>query len=112
MKKSIAGILGLFLILTALSDVESSSDATYRELDLLAKVLELVKDTYVEEVDEQQLLEAAIRGMLNDLDPHSGYMDVSSFRENQIQSRGEYTTDTIYTTYTTYTTFTIHHSPH
>ncbi len=90
MKKSIAGILSLFLILTALSDVESSSDATYRELDLLAKVLELVKDTYVEEVDEQKLLEAAIRGMLNDLDPHSGYMDVSSFRENQIQSRGEY----------------------
>ncbi|MEE8294149.1 MAG: S41 family peptidase [Sphingomonadales bacterium] len=90
MKKSIAVILSLFLILTALSDVESSSDATYRELDLLAKVLELVKDTYVEEVDEQQLLEAAIRGMLNDLDPHSGYMDVSSFRENQIQSRGEY----------------------
>ncbi|MHA1544005.1 MAG: S41 family peptidase [Alphaproteobacteria bacterium] len=90
MKKSIAGILGLFFILTALSDVESSSDATYRELDLLAKVLELVKDTYVEEVDEQQLLEAAIRGMLNDLDPHSGYMDVSTFRENQIQSRGEY----------------------
>ncbi len=90
MKKSIAGILSLFLILTALSDVESSSDATYRELDLLAKVLELVKDTYVEEVDEQQLLEAAIRGMLNDLDPHSGYMDVSTFRENQIQSRGEY----------------------
>lgn len=90
MKKSIAGILGLFFLLTALSDVESSSDATYRELDLLAKVLELVKDTYVEEVDEQQLLEAAIRGMLNDLDPHSGYMDVSTFRENQIQSRGEY----------------------
>lgn len=90
MKKSIAGILGLFFLLTALSDVESSSDATYRELDLLAKVLELVKDTYVEEVNEQQLLEAAIRGMLNDLDPHSGYMDVSAFRENQIQSRGEY----------------------
>ncbi len=89
-KLSIAGIFLLFFSLTALTDVESTSDTTYRELDLLAKVLELVKDTYVEPVDEQKLLEAAIRGMLNDLDPHSGYMDVSDYRENQIQSKGEY----------------------
>jgi len=90
MKKSIIGIVCLFFMLTALTDGETTSDATYRELDLLAKVLELVKDTYVEEVDEQQLLEAAIRGMLNDLDPHSGYMDAEVFKENQIQTKGEY----------------------
>lgn len=90
MRKSIAGIIALFFILTAATDADTTSDATYRELDLLAKVLELVKDTYVEPVDEQRLLEAAIRGMLNDLDPHSGYMDATSFRENQIQTRGEY----------------------
>lgn len=90
MKNSIAGIVSIFFLLTAFSEGETTSDETYRELDLLAKVLELVKDTYVEEVDERQLLEAAIRGMLNDLDPHSGYMDASIFRENQIQTRGEY----------------------
>ena len=90
MKKSIAGIVGLFFLLGALTDGETTSDETYRELDLLAKVLELVKDTYVEEVDERELLEAAIRGLLNDLDPHSGYMDADVFRENQIQTKGEY----------------------
>ncbi len=90
MKKSIAGIVGLFFLLGALTDGETTSDETYRELDLLAKVLELVKDTYVEEVDERELLEAAIRGMLSDLDPHSGYMDADVFRENQIQTKGEY----------------------
>jgi len=90
MKKSIFGIVGIFFMLTALTDGETTSDDTYRELDLLAKVLELVKDTYVEEVNEQQLLEAAIRGMLNDLDPHSGYMDAEIFKENQIQTKGEY----------------------
>ena len=90
MKKSIAGIISIFFLLTAQTERDVISDETYRELDLLAKVLELVKDTYVEEVDERELLEAAIRGMLNDLDPHSGYMDASIFRENQIQTRGEY----------------------
>ena len=90
MKKSIAGIVSLFFLLGALTDGETTSDETYRELDLLAKVLELVNDTYVEEVNERELLEAAIRGMLSDLDPHSGYMDADVFRENQIQTKGEY----------------------
>lgn len=89
MKKVLAGIICLFF-LTAVTDEDADTDLTYRELDLLAKVLELVKDTYVEEVNEQQLLEAAIRGMLSDLDPHSGYMDASMFKESQIQTRGEY----------------------
>ena len=89
MKKLLAGVICLFF-LTAATDEDVSTDLTYRELDLLAKVLELVKDTYVEEVNEQELLEAAIRGMLNDLDPHSGYMDANMFKQTQIQTRGEY----------------------
>ena len=90
MKKSIAGIIGVFFMLTALTDGEITSDETYQELDVLARVLEKIKDSYVEEVDEKELLEAAIRGMLNDLDPHSGYLDAEVFRENQIQTKGEY----------------------
>jgi carboxyl-terminal processing protease len=90
MRARIVGLVCLFLGLTALTDSEKSADATYRELDMLAKVLELVKDTYVEDVSEQQLLEGAIRGMLANLDPHSGYMDAEVFKENQIQTKGEY----------------------
>lgn len=90
MKFRTGAALLIFLSLTALTDVDESADATYRELDLLAKVLELVRDTYVEEVSEPKLLEAAIRGMLASLDPHSGYMDAEVTRENQIQTKGEY----------------------
>lgn len=90
MKFRTGAALVMFLSFTALTDADESADATYRELDLLAKVLELVRDTYVEEVSEPKLLEAAIRGMLASLDPHSGYMDAEVTRENQIQTKGEY----------------------
>jgi len=63
---------------------------TYRQLNLLIQVFERVRSQYVEEVDDAELLEAAIHGMLRELDPHSGYMGPESFRESQIQQRGEY----------------------
>jgi len=62
---------------------------TYRQLNLLIQVFERVRSQYVEEVDDAELLEAAIHGMLRELDPHSGYMGPESFRESQIQQRGE-----------------------
>jgi carboxyl-terminal processing protease len=68
----------------------SGENDTYRQLDLLMEVFERVRAQYVEEVEDEALLEAAIRGMLTELDPHSGYMGPESFRENQIQQRGEY----------------------
>ncbi|HZB94055.1 MAG TPA: peptidase S41, partial [Stellaceae bacterium] len=53
---------------------QSSSD-TYRQLDLFGEVFERVRADYVEQVSDQQLIEAAINGMLSSLDPHSSYMN-------------------------------------
>jgi carboxyl-terminal processing protease len=68
---------------------QSNSD-TYRQLDLFGEVFERVRADYVEEVSDEQLIEAAINGMLSSLDPHSSYMNAKSFRDMQVQVRGEF----------------------
>src|SRR5689334_4103502 len=68
---------------------KSNSD-TYRQLDLFGEVFERVRADYVEEVTDEQLIEAAINGMLSSLDPHSSYMNAKNFRDMQVQVRGEF----------------------
>ncbi|MGH6849129.1 MAG: S41 family peptidase [Methylocella sp.] len=63
---------------------------TYRSLNLFGDVFEKIRSDYVEKPDEQKLVEAAINGMLGSLDPHSSYMDAKSFRDMQVQTRGEF----------------------
>jgi carboxyl-terminal processing protease len=63
---------------------------TYRSLNLFGDVFEKVRSDYVEKPDEQKLIESAINGMLTSLDPHSSYMDAKSFRDMQVQTRGEF----------------------
>ena len=67
----------------------SNSD-TYRQLDLFGEVFERVRADYVEEVSDEQLIEAAINGMLSSLDPHSSYMNPKNYRDMQVQVRGEF----------------------
>src|SRR5215469_13388105 len=62
----------------------------YRELDLFGQVLERVRSDYVDEVNDEQLIEAAINGMLSSLDPHSSYLNSKNFRDLQTQMRGEF----------------------
>ena len=63
---------------------------TYRQLSLFGDVFERVRADYVEKPDDGKLIESAINGMLNALDPHSSYMDAKSFRDMQVQTRGEF----------------------
>ncbi|MDP2357652.1 MAG: S41 family peptidase [Beijerinckiaceae bacterium] len=63
---------------------------TYRSLNLFGDVFEKVRSDYVEKPTEQKLVESAINGMLSSLDPHSSYMDPKSFRDMQVQTRGEF----------------------
>jgi carboxyl-terminal processing protease len=63
---------------------------TYRQLNLFGDVFERVRADYVEKPDDQKLIETAINGMLAGLDPHSSYMDPKSFRDMQVQTRGEF----------------------
>ncbi|TCO82762.1 carboxyl-terminal processing protease [Plasticicumulans lactativorans] len=60
------------------------------ELRTFAEVLERVKRDYVEPVDDRQLLEAAVKGMLNGLDPHSAFLDKEAYREMQVGTTGEF----------------------
>ncbi len=63
---------------------------TYRQLNLFGDVFERVRADYVEKPDDSKLVETAINGMLAGLDPHSSYMDPKSFRDMQVQTRGEF----------------------
>jgi carboxyl-terminal processing protease len=66
------------------------SSETYELLNLFGDVFERVRRDYVEEVSDKKLIESAINGMLTSLDPHSGYMDDKSFKEMQVQTKGEF----------------------
>ncbi|MBV6633633.1 MAG: S41 family peptidase [Alphaproteobacteria bacterium] len=66
------------------------ADDTYRQLTLFGDVLERVRAEYVTELTDQELIEAAINGMLTSLDPHSGYLNEASFRDMRVQTRGEF----------------------
>ena len=63
---------------------------TYQQLKLFGDVFERVRADYVEEVTDEELIEAAIRGMLTDLDPHSSFLNADSFRDMQVQTKGEF----------------------
>ena len=76
-------------ILSASSAVAAASD-TYRQLNLFGDVFEKIRSDYVEKPDESKLIESAINGMLSGLDPHSSYLDSKSFRDMQVQTRGEF----------------------
>ena len=92
---AIAGA-GLTLLVTQprIVNVGSSAEAalsdTYQQLNLFGEVFERVRAAYVEKPDDSKLVEFAINGMLAGLDPHSSYMDPSSLRDIQVQTRGEF----------------------
>jgi carboxyl-terminal processing protease len=92
---AIAGA-GLTLLVTHPSAVSVGSSAeaalsdTYKQLNLFGEVFERVRADYVEKPDDSKLVQSAINGMLAGLDPHSSYMDPNSFRDIQVQTRGEF----------------------
>jgi carboxyl-terminal processing protease len=72
------------------SAARAAASDTYRELNLFGDVFERVRADYVEKPEDSKLVESAINGMLAGLDPHSSYMDPKSFRDMQVQTRGEF----------------------
>lgn len=72
------------------SSARAAAADTYRQLNLFGDVFERVRSDYVEKPDDAKLVETAINGMLQGLDPHSSYMDPKNFRDMQVQTRGEF----------------------
>ena len=63
---------------------------TYENLDLFGDIFERIRSAYVEEVDEEDLIESAINGMLSSLDPHSSFLPPDDFQDMRTQTRGEF----------------------
>lgn len=63
---------------------------TYRLLELFGDVFERVRNDYVEKISDEDLIEAAIEGMLGHLDPHSNFLNKKKFKEMKVQTRGEF----------------------
>jgi carboxyl-terminal processing protease len=68
----------------------SNSSETYKELNLFGEVFEHVRADYAGKVDDDQLVESAINGMLTSLDPHSNYLNTKNFDDMKVQTRGEF----------------------
>ena len=86
---SMATLVSQTHVLNSTNAVAASAE-TYRQLSLFGDVFERVRQDYVEQPEEAEMIEAAINGMLSSLDPHSSYMDEKSHRDMQQQTRGEF----------------------
>lgn len=68
----------------------SKKASVYEQLDLFGDIFERIRGQYVEEVDEKELIEAAINGMLTSLDPHSSFLSPDDAQAMRVQTRGEF----------------------
>jgi carboxyl-terminal processing protease len=89
----IAFLLTFFSAATAIANTEESTDIDTLPLDELRTFTEVfakIKNDYVESIDDRKLIENAIRGMLEGLDPHSAYLDKESYKDLQEGTSGEF----------------------
>jgi len=92
--RSFAQLLAVLLVVTALAQgiyaQERDDSEALSGLDRVARLLEVIRDNYIEEIDAGEVVEAAIRGMLSRLDPHSNYFPPSQLRQLMMEQEGEY----------------------
>ena len=65
-------------------------DKLYKKIDLLGEVLEKVQNEYVDEIDQAEVMDSAINGILQSLDPYSAYMNPEIFEEMRTETSGEF----------------------
>ena len=82
-------LLIIIFLLTGQSSFSNTKE-TYRQLSIFNEVYNRVKNQYVEELTDKELVEKAINGMLQALDPHSSYMDEESYKEMQFETAGAF----------------------
>ncbi|WP_420583759.1 S41 family peptidase [Ruegeria sp.] len=88
---TVAGIIATTQIAGPLLAQEADSKASvYEQLDLFGDIFERIRAQYVEEVEPEELIEAAIDGMLTSLDPHSSYLSPDDAEQMRVQTRGEF----------------------
>ena len=92
MKKINIVITILFLNIFTISNYvySKNSNELYKKIDLFSEVLETIKQEYVDEIDQAAVMDSAINGLLQSLDPYSAYMSPKSFNGMQTDTRGEF----------------------
>jgi len=71
-------------------DLSADNEETYKGLKIFSEVLDIIKNNYVEETDERDLIEKAIQGMVQSLDPHSAFLTPDAMKELQVDTQGEF----------------------
>jgi carboxyl-terminal processing protease len=84
-------LIGLAMVLVPLSSsCALAGSPDYRQLRLFRNVMNIIQENYVKEVSEKELIQGAINGMLQSLDPHSSFMTADQFHELQLETSGEF----------------------
>ena len=83
-------ILIFIIIFSFFSNVAYSQNNLFQKIDLFGEVFENIKKEYVDDVDEAEMMDSAINGVLQSLDPYSAYMSPELFKEMQTDTRGEF----------------------
>ena len=86
----LAGLILQFGMTSASQAANQDKTDTYRQLELFGDVFERVRNDYVEKISDEELIEAAIEGMLGHLDPHSNFLNKKKLKEMKVQTRGEF----------------------
>ena len=79
-----------FLFIFPILVFADEKEDVYKHLNLFGEAFEKIKNNYVEEVEVKDLIESAIEGMLNSLDPHSTFLNTDELNELKIQTKGEF----------------------
>ncbi len=80
----------IILILNLISTSLLAKNDLYEKIDLFGEVLEKIKKDYVDDVDQSEMMDSAINGVLQSLDPYSAYMSPELFKEMQTDTSGEF----------------------
>jgi carboxyl-terminal processing protease len=83
-------ILLLIIFLNSLNLPAFSKNNLYEKIDLFGEVLEKIKKDYVDEIDQSEIMDSAINGVLQSLDPYSAYMSPDLFKEMQTDTSGQF----------------------
>tara|TARA_B100000965_G_scaffold337608_1_gene304478 strand:+ start:911 stop:2044 length:1134 start_codon:yes stop_codon:yes gene_type:complete len=83
-------IIFFVIIFLNLTNISYSNNQLYEKIDLFGEVLEKIKKDYVEDVNESKMIDSAINGVLQSLDPYSAYMSPDLFKEMQTDTQGEF----------------------
>jgi carboxyl-terminal processing protease len=86
----LSGVIAAAIVSVVAGTVGSVAATRYEDLSLFTSVMNLVRRNYVEDIDDARLMRGALRGMLEELDPHSSFLDSDAYHEMQVDTKGEF----------------------